>query len=322
VTVLTKTHVLPADLPDLLVEHGVAAAGSTRTVSSEADRTFLIPTRDGGVVVKESPRGSSSCRMQAALLRHVAVVAPSLPVPRILTRSGSAMPVRETARGEAVVMTLVPGVALEDARLDGALVDRIADLQIALQEALRTVEAGAAHVPERNDWSHDAVAALAPAVDELAEPRHRAVLHAILAEHAAKVAPALRDLPRQVIHGDFNLSNVLVQGDAVSGVIDFGDAVLAPRVWDVAVTVCYLGLAAGALDHPLTLRYLRRTALTATERALLPVLVRCRLALVVLQGRLTARAPEKAAYALRYDHLALTILDGILARRSARTEHP
>lgn len=312
--------VLPDDLPELLNEHGIEATGPAREAASEADRIFLVPAAGGGVVVRESPIGSASSHMQLNLLRHVAAVDPTLPIPRVLPRRTNGEIVRRTAGGEAHITTLLPGIPLEALLISEDLINSIVGVQIALQRALGDADAATVQVPDSNDWSHDAVVALDGCIDELTEPRYRAPLHAIVTEYVETLRPVLGELPRQVIHGDFNLSNILVHQDAVSGIVDFGDAVLTQRVWDFAVTACYLGLAVGDFDHPLVRHYLQRidehADLSATECAVLPALIRCRLALAVVQARTTARhSPARAPYALRYDHLGLAILDDLANTR-------
>jgi Ser/Thr protein kinase RdoA (MazF antagonist) len=49
------------------------------------------------------------------------------------------------------------------------------------------------------------------------------------------------DLPRCVVHGDFNASNVVCTPgtDTVAGCIDVGDAVYTFRVCDVAIALAY-----------------------------------------------------------------------------------
>ena len=47
------------------------------------------------------------------------------------------------------------------------------------------------------------------------------------------------DLPVQVIHGDLNTSNLLLQDDAVIGVIDFGDARRTIRISELAIACAY-----------------------------------------------------------------------------------
>lgn len=58
----------------------------------------------------------------------------------------------------------------------------------------------------------------------------------------AQVRPLAERLPRQPIHNDLNGSNLLVAADdagRVAGIVDFGDAVFAPRINDLAVAASY-----------------------------------------------------------------------------------
>ena len=54
------------------------------------------------------------------------------------------------------------------------------------------------------------------------------------------VLPQLRKQRAQVIHNDVSELNTLVDGDRVTGVIDFGDLIHAPLVCDIAVPISEL----------------------------------------------------------------------------------
>ena len=92
------------------------------------------------------------------------------------------------------------------------------------------------------------------------------------------------DLRRSVIHGDANDYNVLVQGGAVTGLIDFGDMVYSWTIGDLAVALAYVVLqkddprevAAHVVDG-----YTEEFALQTEERDVLWKLVRLRLAMSV-----------------------------------------
>ena len=61
----------------------------------------------------------------------------------------------------------------------------------------------------------------------------------------AVVRPRLARVPRQVIHTDFHGLNLLGDGERITGILDFGDALAGPVAMDVAVAACYQ-LGAGA----------------------------------------------------------------------------
>lgn len=55
----------------------------------------------------------------------------------------------------------------------------------------------------------------------------------------ANSLPKLRSLPHQLIHNDANDNNVVVTNGLVSGLIDFGDIIYAPRICGLAVGCAY-----------------------------------------------------------------------------------
>jgi Ser/Thr protein kinase RdoA (MazF antagonist) len=298
-----------SDLVQHLSARGVTDVRAMRDTGSETDRTVLVDAATGPVVLKVS----GTARMQAALLEVVATTAPALPIPRVLhVASGNA--VTPTDDGDVFVMTALEGVPLEDVDLWPALVEDLADVQAALVGALRWTDARAAAVPTSNDWSIEAVTAHEDLIDRVADVRHRVAMHAAVDVYRSELAPVLAAMPRQVLHADANLSNVLVADGHVSGVIDFGDAIEAPRVLDVAVTACYLAIALGSFEHPLLERYLDRIGtalgLDATETGVVLPLAACRLVSAVVLARETARLhPERDEYVLRYDRAAVALLD-------------
>ncbi len=96
-------------------------------------------------------------------------------------------------------------------------------------------------------------------------------------------------LPRQVIHNDFNPHNVLVDGDTgerVTGVIDFGDMVVGPRVQDLAVALAYQIERGGGLDlaDALLAGYAEHIAIGDDEAAILPAMVAARMAMTIVIG--------------------------------------
>jgi len=110
------------------------------------------------------------------------------------------------------------------------------------------------------------------------------------------VAPELRSLRAQVIHGDANPENVLIDASSrrVTGFIDFGDMVRAPLVIDVAIAASYLrSTRADVLEFivPFVVGYHAKNPLQLGELVLMFDLVRARLAttITLLYWRLAAR---------------------------------
>jgi len=67
-------------------------------------------------------------------------------------------------------------------------------------------------------------------------------LRELVRRHKADGFDHLRELRRSVVHGDANDYNVVVQGNEVVGLIDFGDIVYSYTVGDLAIAVAYVVL--------------------------------------------------------------------------------
>jgi len=86
----------------------------------------------------------------------------------------------------------------------------------------------------------------------------------------------LGSMPWQFIHGDMNRENILVEGDRVTGLVDFGDACFNPVVCDLAICLTYmmmdredpLGAMAVFIDG-----YLGTRALSKAEQGVLLPLI-------------------------------------------------
>jgi len=106
----------------------------------------------------------------------------------------------------------------------------------------------------------------------------------VLNRFKTRVKPVLPDLRWQVIHNDANDYNILLNDGMVSGILDFGDMLYAPRVVEVATASAYAILDE---ENPLEAAaqviagYHSVLALTVTELSLLYDLICARLALSV-----------------------------------------
>src|SRR3546814_139632 len=125
-------------------------------------------------------------------------------------------------------------------------------------------------------------------------------------------APALPHCRRQVIHNDFNPSNILVNEDgSITGIIDFGDAIDAPLICDLATAIAYQEPEDG-FDALLTATvdaYGHHYPLAEDEIAILPVLVSARAAMVVtITHWRAAQNPGNRDYLLRNTPLASRLL--------------
>lgn len=263
---LLRTWDLAADVTELDSERDqnwlVRAGGQTRYV-------LKIANRHDGVAVLD---------LQQAMMRRLA--AAGLPCPSIvMTRAGERW--TEADGHLAWLITYLPGRRLtEVARPSAALLRDMGEMVGRTAVALDGFDHPAAHRALQWDVAR-AEQVISGYRRSVSSRKRRSILDRAVAAYRGEVAPLLDRLPRSVIHNDANDHNVLVGGEAVTGLLDFGDAVHSLTVNDLAVACAY-----AMLDQadPLRVAYCVRDGyelhrpLDPLERQVLPHLIRTRLA--------------------------------------------
>ena len=231
-------------------------SGSAKQLDSERDQNFRIDGQgaSGGIlkiVNASEPRGESA--FQVALLEHLEMHAPDLPVPRLKrTIDGTALAYTSTFVGAEHALRMVSWLAGQPL----AATERSGDTLESLGRLLGKVDLalqGFIHPGALRsfDWDIRRAGAARERLRHIEEPADQALLAGFIDHFEADVAPRLRSLRAQVIHNDANDWNVLVDPAdpaKVTGLIDFGDALHSPLIADVAVAAAYAILG---LEDPL-----------------------------------------------------------------------
>ena len=216
--------------------YGVAAAAER--LPSEFDDTFRLAGGDGSgwlLKVGADPAAAGRVGFQTALLLHLAAVAPSLPVQRVVAALDGRPEI--THRGRPVRMTSwLDGRLLGAGGTSAGLRRDIGGTLARLNLALR----GFAHpgAGRTHRWDLQNFGALRPLLAELPESERGGPAEC-LDRFDAVVAPRLTGVAIQVIHTDFHGENLLTDGARVTGILDFGDALTGPVAMDVGVAACY-----------------------------------------------------------------------------------
>lgn len=234
-------------------------------LETERDDSFRVRAAEGDYVLKVAHPGDDPALIELQALAMRRALADGVPVQRLIE------PVAEPSVGGRAVrlLTWLPGTllgrvspTLEEVQLLGAALGRLGASVAGLDHpaAHRTIA-----------WDLQSLALLRGA------PRPDATTPAFDAMDGVDVA----SLPRQFIHNDFNLGNVLVDADDsryVVGILDFGDALVGPRVQDVAVALAYLVPESGDPTPVIDAFVAGYGRLTRAELAALPLFIGARLA--------------------------------------------
>jgi hydroxylysine kinase len=305
--------------------------GSATRVSSELDETFIVRSSDGtrAVLKIASPSERHDVLLfQAGALQHLVSAAPDLPVPRMIAGKSGETIYAWRRRDQARFVRLLN--YLDGEQLSGVGVNSIAQLE-NLGRLLGQLDLALASfrpvVPAIDiAWDITHADRIMPMAHEMSDNAERRLALAAFERWVVCVKPRQAELPRQVIHDDFNPHNVLVSAadpSWITGVIDFGDMLPAARVNDPAIALSYfigkpdgLALAAGFMRG-----YGGVVGLTPLEQALLPTLMSARLATTVaLTEYRAARHPARAAYILRNRPDSLSGLRRMSAMTPAEVE--
>ena len=291
--------------------------GTATRFSTEKDDTFRIDASDGArYVLKVSNPGETAeeLDLQVAAMRHVASVAPRLPVPRVLPSIDGqfVVPLASSAQSHRTVRlySYLEGMPLDALHPSTVNHYEIGEVLAQLQLAM----AGFRHPHEHRvlAWDVKHLASLTGLQAHIADPLQRSWIEEAFARFAA-IEPALRSCPTQVVHNDFNRSNIVASPDGpnfVSGIIDFGDTVHTAVAIDVATALMNQFPLDFNADGPhdlfaearvLLRGYLAHAQLSADELRLIPHLAMARVAARALLTSWRAMLfPENEAYILRF----------------------
>ena len=301
---------------DLFGLHGTASE-----LGSERDQAFLLDDGEGGGVLKISNREEDEAVLdfEEAALAHVAAVDPDLPLARQLAP-------RTTFDGHQVRLFERRDGHKAGPELDAAAVCDLAAVHARLCLALRSFFHPAAG--RELLWNARAAPRLRPLLDEIADPAREALVARALDRYEERVLPRWDRLRGQVVHGDFNLDNLLLdERGRVTGILDFGDCCHSALAADVAVALASVlrGRPTGDVFRVARISldgFSSRLPLEQLELELLGDLVAARLAAIVsISAWRSRRFPENAAYIEAWDEdswCLLELLDGLDPAEVAR----
>ena len=219
-------------------------AGQLSRIPTEKDDTFRLATDIGRFLVKIAPATEAAqiVNLQSAVMLHLEKSRPAIPVQRLIR--GVRGQVESTVvdpRGNARLMRVM-------SYLDGDLLASTIPTPTQFQKVgamLARLDSGLAgfrHPGESRSliWDLKNFLHVRPLLELVNDHDDVTMATWIFDQFEALVAPRIGTLPTQMIHGDFSPFNVVVDpaaDDFVTGVIDFGDVVRSPVLFELAVAV-------------------------------------------------------------------------------------
>lgn len=252
--------VLTTEPPALSVQAAAAIArelyaldGTLTPLDSERDQNFRLTEADGTswvLKIANAAEDFAALDFQAALLRHVQAVDATLPLPHLrATVGGEQLGRARSGEGQEHFVRMVswlPGRLYSSCRRTPELLDSLGETLGRLDRALQGFGHTGAH--RVFDWDIRQAGRSQARLDFLEGEQRELVAH-FLGRFEARIAPRLARVRAQVIHGDANDNNLLVDGEVgrrITGLIDFGDAIHSATIGELAVACAYAILEQGA----------------------------------------------------------------------------
>jgi Ser/Thr protein kinase RdoA (MazF antagonist) len=241
-----------SQLPDSIVlellEQFYGLQGKLVRIPTEKDETFRLQTGEEVFLVKVSSSDEDPVivQLQTACMEHLERTAPELPVQRLVRSLGGDSQVLIPApvgRFDRVlrVMRFMPGDLLANHQATAGQFQLVGSGLARVGLALQDFDHPRADRLLLWDLKH--FHRMRPLLGHVEDKHKRSLAEGIFDQFDVKVVPILHTLASQVVHGDFSPFNVLVnpnRPDYVTGIIDFGDVVRTPVIFDISVTMANL----------------------------------------------------------------------------------
>jgi 4-aminobutyrate aminotransferase-like enzyme/Ser/Thr protein kinase RdoA (MazF antagonist) len=296
--------------------------GAATNLGSERDQTFLIEGLADAAVIKLSNLGedATTLDLETEAIQHISRVDPDLPVarPRAVSSSAGAAAYRTTVEGPdgTHFVRLFDRLRGRDGGpdLSDAAVRDYGATHARLNLALR----GFFHPGAGRElmWDLAHAAQLRPLTESIENSGRRRLVESVFDRYDVNVAPRWPRLRAQVVHGDLNLDNVLLDDTGrISGIVDFGDVGHTAHVGDFAIALASLIRGrplddVGRVARIATDGYQSRIPLDTEEVEVLGDLVATRLAaIVVISSWRVTRYPENAEYIQAWDEDSWRLLE-------------
>ncbi len=290
---------LPLSEVELIVRSAFGLTGTAGALVSERDQNIMLTTDTGRLIVKLANPGEpdSALHLQIAALAHLAEADSTLAVPRIVPAlDGKTMVTVTTSQGplRVRIVTCLDGHPLAESPKTTAVLFDLGSFLGRVTRAFQSFGHPAAHRPEFM-WNLSNAQSVRALAEHVTLPEDRELVCAAFERHRLRVLPQLVRLRVGVIHQDANDYNVLVDGERISGLIDFGDMAHGHIVNELAIALAYALLDCDdivATAKPVITAFTQEFPLDPSELSVLFDLVAARLAMsiAISSSRTTAAA--------------------------------
>ncbi|MBM43578.1 MAG: aminotransferase [Phycisphaerae bacterium] len=233
---MSGTEVEQAELAHSLLEKHWGLSASMRRLPGE-NHNYLAEMASGdSVVLKILTETHADPELEEAIISGLADA--GLPVPRILpTTSGQNNIPAGELQGVARVQEYLPGTPWKSLESTPSRLRAIGAFMARMHAGLEGRDFAAA--ARTHDWDLARAHMHRDKAEFLNDPDQRRAIEYCFHLFSALALPHLADCPSGLLHGDINDENLLLDGDQIVGLLDFGDCLNGAFVQDLGLALAY-----------------------------------------------------------------------------------
>ena len=232
----------PAYSPEILskiTKDYYAKSGIIKPLVSERDQNARLITDDGEYVLKiaNSAEDREFLEFQNSVLNHIAMLDPELAIPKVI-KGKQGEEIFQHEDNNIRLISFLKGDIFNGAEKSTALFSDLGHFMGRFSKAMKGFDHAKAHQPDFL-WNLDNALFSKQYIADIEDDDVKELIEYFYERYEEEVAPHLPKMRSAVIHSDANDHNLVVQGDKVSGLIDFGDMLFAKQVNELAITLGY-----------------------------------------------------------------------------------
>lgn len=213
--------------------------GELKQLVSERDQNARIITSDGEFVLKvaNSAEDPEFLEFQNAVLNHVAELDPGLAIPTVV-KGKDDQEIFKHGDNNIRLISFLKGDIFGEAEKPFTLYKNLGHFMGRFSNAMQGFGHVKAHQPDFL-WNLDAAAHCKNYINDIETDEIKELIEYFYNRYDTYVAPRLKKMRSAVIHSDANTYNLVVKGEEISGLIDFGDMLFGKQINELAITLGY-----------------------------------------------------------------------------------
>jgi len=214
-------------------------SGTIKPLVSERDQNALVITDDGDYVLKiaNSAEDPEFLEFQNAVLNNIATLDPELSIPKVI-KGRDGCEIFRHGDNNIRLISFLKGDIFNGAEKSTVLFNNLGHFMGRFSKAMKGFDHAKAHQPDFL-WNLDNALFSKQYSADIEDDEVKVLINYFYHRYETEVAPRLPDMRSAVIHSDANDHNLVVEGETISGLIDFGDILFARQVNELAITLGY-----------------------------------------------------------------------------------